>query len=296
VDVAVTGSSGLIGSALVRALHERGDRALRLVRRAPAASDEIAWDPAGGAIDAATLEGLSAVVHLAGYSIGTRWTSSRKRLIRDSRVDSTRLLATTLAQLERPPALLVCASAIGLYGERGDEVLTEDAPRGAGFLADVVEAGEAAADPAREAGIRVVHLRHGLVLARHGGALARLLLPFRLGLGGRVGSGRQWWSWVALEDVIRAYQHVIDGTLAGPVNVAAPEPATNLDFVRALGRALHRPAAMPFPAFAVRTLLGEMGDELLLTSQRVVPAALTSDGFAFSHPSLPEALGSALSR
>ena len=290
--IAVTGASGLIGSALLPELRAAGHDVITLVRRTPRADGEVGWDPQAGTVDEAGLAGVDAIVHLAGFNLGTRWTNAKKRLILDSRVGGTRLIAETSARLDPRPAALVCASAIGFYGERGDDVLTETEPRGAGFLAEVVEAWEAAAEPARDAGIRVVSLRQGLVLSRHGGALARLVTPFRLGLGGPVGSGRQWWSWIALEDVVRAYLHVLEHPLAGPLNVTAPEPARNRELVKALGRALHRPALAPFPALAVEVLLGEMGRELLLTSQRVVPTGLTDGGFDFRQPSLDGALAS----
>jgi uncharacterized protein (TIGR01777 family) len=295
VKVAVTGSSGLIGSALIPALGATGHATLRLVRRQPGPG-EVRWDPAAGSIDAPGLAGVDAIVHLAGENIGARWSAKRKQAILESRVAGTRLVAETAARLDPPPDVLLCASAMGLYGSRGDEILTETSPRGTGFLADVVAAWEAAAAPAREAGIRVVHLRHGLVLSRHGGALARLLLPFRLGLGGRVGGGEQWWSWVALEDVTAAYLSLLERPLSGPLNLAAPEPVRNCDFVKELGRALRRPAVLPFPAFAVRTLLGEMGEELLLASQRILPAALEEGGFEFRCRTLADGLASALRR
>jgi uncharacterized protein len=294
--IAVTGASGLVGSALVPELAAEGHEILTLVRHAAAGPGEVAWDPVAGTVDDEQLAGVEAIVHLAGFNLGTRWTSSSKKQILSSRVDGTRIVAEAAARLAPKPSVLLCASAIGYYGERGDEILTEAAPRGAGFLADVVEAWEAAAQPARDAGVRVVHLRQGLVLSAGGGALGRLLLPFRVGLGGPVGPGRQWWSWVAMEDVVRAYVHALGRPVAGPLNVTAPEPARNREFVRALGRALHRPAFAPFPAFAVRTLLGEMGEELVLTSQRVLPAALEADGFEFRQRALAGALASLLAR
>lgn len=290
--IAVTGASGLIGSALLPELRAAGHDVLTLVRHAPTGSDEVGWDPNAGTIDEAGFTGVDAFVHLAGFNLGTRWTDAKKRAILESRVAGTRLVAETAARLSPRPVALVCASAIGFYGERGDDVLTETEPHGDGFLAEVVEAWEAAAEPARDAGIRVVSLRQGLVLTRDGGALGRLLTPFRFGLGGPVGSGRQWWSWVALEDVVRAYLHVLERPLAGPLNVTAPEPTRNRDFVKALGHALHRPALAPFPAFAVKAVLGEMGRELLLTSQCVVPASLAADGFEFRQPALTGALAS----
>jgi len=294
MKVAVTGSSGLIGSALLPELTNAGHDAVRVVRRRPVGRDEVAWDPAAGTISSDALAGIDAVIHLAGYNLGTRWTESKKRAILESRTGGTRLIAETVAQLDPRPRVLVCASAIGFYGDRGDEVLTEASAKGEGFLADVVEAWEAAAQPARDVGVRVVHLRQGLVLSREGGALGRLLLPFRLGLGGPVGGGDQWWSWVAMEDVTGAYLHALTSELSGPVNVVAPGATRNRDFVKALGRALHRPAVAPFPAFAVRMLLGEMGDELLLSSHRIFPAALEAGGYAVRRRELADALAHVL--
>jgi uncharacterized protein len=295
VKVAVTGSSGLIGSALLVALGGAGHEPLRIVRREPTRPDETAWDPQARTIDAQSLAGVGAIVHLAGYNLGSRWTESRKRRILESRTLGTRLLAETAARLEPRPSVIVCASAVGFYGDRADEELTETSSRGDGFLADVVEAWEAAAQPARDAGIRVVHLRQGLVLFRRGGALQRLLLPFRLGLGGRVGSGDQWWSWVAIDDVMGAYLHALEHPLSGAVNVVSPEPVRNREFVELLGRVLHRPTLAPFPSFAVRLLLGEMGEELLLSSQRALPVALEASGYEIRHRTLADALTSALS-
>lgn len=291
--IAITGASGLIGSALVPALESDGHEVLRLVRREAEEPGEVSWDPESGIVDTAALGGIGAVVHLAGESIGQRWTSATKQRVLDSRVSGTRAIAQAVATLD-PTPVLVSASAIGYYGNRGDETLTESSPRGTGFLADVVEAWEQAAQPARDAGARVVHLRQGIVLARRGGALQRLLTPFKLGVGGRVGSGRQWWSWIGLEDVVRAYQFVLEAQVEGPVNLTAPNPATNADLVKALGRALGRPAVLPLPSFAVSIAFGQMGREMLLEGQRVLPERLTEAGFTFAHPSLDEALAAAL--
>ena len=293
MKVAVTGASGLVGSALVRALRDAGHDVLRLVRRPPAGPDEVGWDPAAGTIDAAGLEGVDAVVHLAGENIGQRWTDAVRERIRRSRVDGTALVARTLAGLERSPSVLVHASAIGFYGS-GEEPATESSPRGAGFQADVVEAWEAAAQPARDAGIRVVALRKAPIVAQHDGFVERMLLPFKLGLGGRVGSGKQWWSWLALPDAVRAYLFVLDSDLAGPVNVAAPGALRNEDFVRALGHAVHRPTIFPLPAFAVRLALGAMGEEMLLGGRRMLAERLTEAGFGFEHPELEPYLRSIL--
>lgn len=287
--VAVTGASGLIGSALVPRLRGEGHDVLRLVRRPARARDEVQWDPADGTIDESALVGVGAVVHLAGENIGKRWSAERRRRIRESRVLGTGLVARTVAALEPPPALL-CASAVGYYGQQGDERLTEDASRGEGFLAEVVEAWESAADPARDAGARVVHFRQAPVLARHEGMIARMLLPFRLGLGGRVGSGDQWWSWVTLDDLVAAYVLALGRPLAGIFNVAAPGVVRNREFVDTFGEVLHRPTVFPLPASAVRLVWGDMGDEFLLGGQRAVPARLTSEGFSFAYPELRPAL------
>jgi uncharacterized protein (TIGR01777 family) len=295
--VAVTGASGLVGSALVPALRAAGHRVDRLTRRVPAAgSPDIRWDPARGELDPRALEGVDAVVHLAGESIAAlRWTASVKERIRRSRVEGTRLLAETLARLERRPRALVSVSAVGYYGDRGETPLTEDSPPGAGFLADVCRAWEAAADPARAAGIRVVHPRLGVVLAGEGGALPRMALPFRLGVGGVVGSGRQYWSWIGLGDLVRILELGLAlDSLAGPVNAVAPTATTNREFTRVLGRALGRPTLVPFPALAVNLVLGEMGAALLLASARVLPRRLERAGFRFRCPGLEAALRDAL--
>jgi uncharacterized protein (TIGR01777 family) len=289
MKVVVAGASGLIGTNLVPALHAAGHEVVRLVRREVRAGDEIAWDPAAGSLDPSLLVGTEAVITLSGATIGRRWTAARKREILDSRVDTTSLLARTIASLDPRPSVLVCAGGVGIYGDRGDEILTEGSALGSGFLADVGRAWEAAAAPARAAGIRVVNFRQGIVLAREGGALERLLTPFRLGVGGRVGSGRQWWSWVSLHDMVSAYRFVLGADLDGPVDLASPNPAMNTQFTKALGRALGRPTIFPVPEVAVRTVFGEMGKEVLLGSQRALPTRLLDAGFAFSDPELDAA-------
>jgi uncharacterized protein len=295
MDVAVTGSSGLIGTALRDALQRRGDRVVRVVRGRASGADTIGWDIDDARIDAGALEGLDAVVHLAGHPIGDRlrWNEAHKARALESRVRGTRLLSEALASSQRPPAL-VSMSAIGYYGSRGEEELTEDSGPGTGFLADLVVAWEGATAPAREAGVRTAITRVGLVLSRDGGMLDPLLLPFKLGLGGPIGSGRQWWSWVDLGDVIGALLHLLDGGAAGPFNVVAPVPVRQRDFAKALGRALHRPAVLPLPAPAVRLALGEAADEMILTGSKVSAAKLTASGFSFMHPELDAALGSVL--
>lgn len=293
MKLVLSGASGLIGSSLAPALRAAGHEVIALVRREPGAG-EVRWDPEAGSIDATALEGVDAIVHLAGENIGKRWTKETRRKVLESRVRGTRLVAEAAAGLERRPSALVCASAVGYYGDRGDEVLTEASARGEGFLADVVEAWEEAADPARAAGIRTVHLRQGIVLSRRGGALAQLLTPFRLGVGGRVGNGRQWWSWVGLDDVVAAYLFALDHPIEGPVNVTAPGVVTNAEFTKALGRALHRPTVFPLPAFAIKALFGQMGEEMLLGGQRAQPASLDAAGFAFTAPDIDSALERAL--
>jgi len=298
VKIAVTGSSGLVGSALVPHLAEGGHQVVRLVRSRTVRPAEIAWDPEGGTIDSASLEGLGAVVHLAGESIADgRWTEAKKNRIRHSRVGSTRLLAATIAGLSRPPQVLVCASAVGYYGDRGDEPLREDSPPGGDFLAGVCRAWEGAAEAAARKGVRVVHQRFGMILSPAGGALARMLPPYRLGAGGPIGTGRQYVSWIALDDVLGAIGHALTaGTLRGPINTVSPHPVTNRDFSRVFGRVLHRPAILPMPAFAARLVFGEMADALLLSSQRVEPARLLASGYRFLHPDLEPALRHLLGR
>jgi uncharacterized protein (TIGR01777 family) len=294
VKVVVSGASGLIGSALVPRFREAGHEVVRLVRRKPSAPDEVRWDPAAGELDRARLDGSEAIVNLSGENIGQRWTASRKREIVESRVRATDLLARTAAALDPPAAVFVSAGGAGVYGDRGNEIVTEDSGLGSGFEADVVRAWEAAAEPAREAGIRVVNFRQGMVLAREGGALQRMLLPFKLGVGGRVGDGRQWWSWVARDDVTAAYAFVLGSDLAGVVNLCAPNPVTCTQFTDALGKKLHRPTIVPAPAFAIRALYGEMGDNVLLHGRRALPARLLDAGFEFTLPTIDAALARAL--
>jgi uncharacterized protein (TIGR01777 family) len=293
MKIAITGSTGLIGTALSSALSASGHDLVRLVRREPSGPSEARWDIEAGTIDEAPLQDVDAIVHLAGENIGQRWSDGVRQRVLDSRVNGTRLIAETAARLPSKPVLL-CASGAGFYGNRGDEEVDESAARGDGFLSDVVDQWEAAADPARAAGVRTVHLRQGIVLARQGGALQRLLLPFKLGVGGKVGSGKQWWSWVSLDDTIAAYLFALEHPLEGAVNVTAPEATTNLGFTKALGRALHRPTILPLPAFAVKAAFGQMGKEMLLEGQRVAPTKIVKAGFAFNQPDIDSGLASAL--
>ena len=294
--VAVTGASGLIGSQLATLLAERRSTVLRLVRRAAHGAGEVAWNPVAGTIDAGALEKVDAVVHLAGEGVASgRWSAGRKRKILESRTRGTELVARTLAGLRSPPRVLLVASAVGYYGDSGAQPVDEDSALGQGFLAEVTDAWERAADVARAADIRVVHARIGVVLARNGGMLQRLMLPFRLGLGGAVGDGRQYMSWIALEDCVAALDHLLRATdLAGPVNLVAPGPVTNAEFTRELARALHRPALLPLPAPLVRLGFGQMGRELLLAGQNVSSARLEASGFAFRHRGLAAALAALL--
>lgn len=293
--IAVTGATGLIGAALTERLRAEGHTVSRLVRDASQAGpDDVVWSPSAGTIDAAALEGVDAAVHLAGENVGVRWTPEVKRRIRDSRVNGTRLLAETLSALPTPPRVLVQASAVGIYGDRGDETLTEDAAPGTGFLADVGREWEAASASAEAAGIRVVKLRLGVVLSERGGALDKMLLPFRMGVGGKIGSGRQWMPWISLDDTVEVIVRAIrDERLRGPVNTVAGA-VRNETFTDALGRALHRPTFIPVPAFGIRALFGQMADEALLAGQRVEPARLREIGHVFHHPTLDLALAAAL--
>ena len=297
MDVLVTGSHGLIGSALIRRLRAEGHQIRRLVRAAPEGSDDVGWDPIAGTIDAARLEGLDAVVHLAGAGIGDRrWTAARKALILDSRVKGTQLLAQTIASLARKPAVLVSASAVGYYGNRGDEIVTEESGPGDDFTARVCQAWERATAPAADAGIRVVNIRTGIVLDAHGGALARMVLPFKLGLGGRIASGRQYMSWIALADEVGAIRHALTrDDLRGAVNATAPNPVTNAEFTKALGRALHRPTVLPTPLAPLKAVYGaELVQHLLVEGQRVQPSRLLESGYEFATPTLDAALASIL--
>lgn len=296
MHIAVTGAGGLVGSTLVPLLTTGGHRVTRLVRRA-AGEGEATWDPASG-IAAAALDGVDALVHLAGESIAAaRWTAAVKQRIRDSRVQGTRLLSEALASSPLPPKVLVCASAIGFYGDRGAEELTEESAAGTGFLADVVRDWELATVSARTAGVRVVNLRLGVVLSRDGGALAKMLLPFKLGAGGRVGDGRQYWSWISIDDAAGAIYHALmTGDLSGPVNAVSPHPVTNIEFTKTLGRVLRRPTVFPMPAFAARLALGEMADDLLLASARVFPRQLERTGYPFRQPLLETALRHVLAK
>lgn len=296
MKIAVTGATGLIGSALVPALEAAGHEAVRLVRATPSRPGDIFWDPAAGTLDPGDLTGVDAVVHLAGAGIGDkRWTDERRALILRSRTESTSLLAGAMASCADGPRVLLSGSAIGFYGDRGDEQLDERSAAGSGFAAEVCVAWEGSAAAAVDAGIRTALLRTGIVLAGRGGALGKMLPPFRLGLGGPMGSGRQWMSWISLTDEVRAIIHLLDSDVAGPVNLTAPAAVTNRDFAKELGAALHRPAAIPLPAAAPRLLMGRaLADELLFASQRVLPTVLLADGFEFSHPTLGQALASVL--
>jgi uncharacterized protein len=297
LDVLVSGSTGLIGSALVSALQEGGHRVRRLTRSGGSSEDVVRWDPSAGEIGASRIEGVGAVVHLAGENIVGRWTDAKKARIRDSRVRGTRLLAETLARLPTPPGVMVSASASGYYGDRGNELLSEESAPGDSFLASVGQEWEAAADPAREAGVRVVHPRFGIVLSTEGGALGTTLPIFKLGVGGKIGSGRQYWSWIAIDDVVGAILHVLtEDSLEGPVNVTVPDPPTNAEYTRVLGRVLGRPTVFPLPAPVARIMLGQLADELLLASQRIEPARLKGTGYSYRYPELEGALRHLLGR
>jgi uncharacterized protein (TIGR01777 family) len=288
--VLITGASGLLGSAMALSLGSSGHEIVRAVRKATPGPGEVPWEP-DKALDPALVSGLDAVLHFAGENIVGRWTKTKKDRIRNSRVLGTRVLADALARTSAQPRVFVAASAIGYYGNRGDEMLTEESAPGSGFLAETCHQWEAATEAASRAGIRVVSIRMGVVLSRTGGALDKMLLPFKLGLGGRVGSGRQWWSWIHIADIVGAVEHVLrNESLRGPVNLVAPHPVTNAEFTSTLGRMLHRPTIFPVPAFALRLALGQMADQALLASQRVGPTRLAATGYAFRFPRLDGAL------
>ena len=297
MKILIGGSHGLVGTALLKALEAQGHEILRLVRHAPTSKREVEWSPDRYSIALARIEGFDAVVNLAGESIAEgRWTEDKKRRIRESRVKGTKLLGDALANLTVPPKTFICASAIGYYGNRGDEILTEASAPGDDFLAEVCAEWEQATALATEKGIRVVNARFGVILDTNGGALKKMLPPFRLGAGGRVGNGKQWMSWIALDDVVGALNFALThDLLRGPVNFVAPSPVTNAEFTKTLGKALSRPTLFPIPAFGVRLIFGEMGEALLLGGQRVAPKRLMSEGYQFQYPELRSALQRLLS-
>jgi len=297
MKILIAGSHGLVGTALIKSLEAEGHEIFRLVRHYPGSEAEIEWSPDRYSIQLARLEGFDAVVNLAGESIAERWTEEKKRRIRESRVKGTKLLGDALANLTQPPKTFICASAIGYYGNRGDELLTETSAPGDDFLAQVCVEWEQATALATEKGIRVVNARFGVILDAKGGALAKMLPPFRMGVGGKIGSGEQWMSWIALDDVVGALKFaLVNETLNGPVNFVAPNPVTNAEFTKTLGKVLSRPTLFPIPAFGVRWLFGEMADALLLASQRVEPSKLRDVRYEFLNPDLDGALRRALQR
>lgn len=297
MKIVISGASGLIGTQLVAKLSNSGHEVIRLVRRSPK-SGEIQWNPKSGSLDAAALEGADAVIHLSGAGIGDkRWSDAYRKEILDSRTTTTALLATTIASLSRKPSVFLSGSAIGIYGARNDEQLTEVSTHGTGFLADVCKQWEAAAKPAVDAGVRTVYLRTGIVLTPKGGALKKLLPLFRLGLGGKFGNGKQWQSWISIDDEIGAIEHLLTANVSGAVNLTAPNPVTNAEFTKVLASILKRPAIVPVPTFAPKIVLGgELADALLFTGQRVIPAALNASGYSFKHTTLESALRSLLSK
>jgi uncharacterized protein len=299
MKILISGASGLIGTALVSALRAQGHNVARLVRPGSAASaDDIAWDPMAATVDVAAMEGVDAVVHLSGANIAHgRWTPARQAVLRSSRIDTTRVLVDALASLRQKPRVFVSASAIGCYGDRGDEILTESGTIGTDFLSLLVRDWEAEATRAEISGIRTVLVRFGVILSSEGGALPQMLMPFKFGFGGRLGSGKQWMSWIALEDAVGIISSAISNeNLAGPLNVVAPNPVTNAEFTRVAAAVLHRPAILAAPAFALRVALGEMADALLLASQRVMPERLLAANYAFRLPEIESALRSVLAR
>ena len=292
MNILVTGASGLVGSALVPFLTTGGHEVRRLVRgRVNFNNNDYFWDPYSGSLNKACLEGIDAIVHLSGENIAGRWTAEKKTKLRDSRIKSTRLLSQTLSELPQPPKVLVCASAMGYYGHRGDEILTEESASGGGFLAETVREWEKQGEPAAKKGIRVVNLRFGIILSPKSGALKEMLLPFKMGAGGVFGSGEQYWSWIAIDDVVGVIYHCVQSqSLSGPVIAASPNPVTNREFTKTLGRVLKRPTIFPMPAAAARLALGEMADELLLSSIRLEPKKLKGSGYSFRFPGLEGAL------
>ena len=291
MKIAIAGASGLVGSVLVPVLEKDGNAVVRLVRSTPKAG-EIEWHPNQDSIEPAKLEGFDVIVNLAGENIAAgRWTDDQKRKIRESRVNGTHLMSEAIAKLSRPPSAFICASATGIYGDRDDEILDEQSESGGGFLAGVCREWEMATEPASKAGVRVVNLRFGPIMSREGGMLAKLLTPFKMGLGGKVGSGRQYISWVSIDDAVNAMKLAIDDqSIHGPLNIVSPHPVTNEEFTKALGHVLNRPTALAIPAFAARLTFGEMADEMLLTSQRVMPKRLVAAGYQFQYPELEGAL------
>lgn len=304
--ILISGAFGLIGSAMIPSLESHGYEVVRLVRKGPGKSNEIQWDPMHS-IPPETVSGYDAVIHLSGESITGRWTAAKKKRIRDSRIISTRNLSEALSKSENPPKAFLCASATGYYGSRGDEILTEESIVGTGFLPDACQEWETTTEPAVNAGIRTANLRTGIVLSRDGGALKQMLLPLRLGLGGRIGSGRQWWSWIHIDDFVAAVHHILEnapgevverqasppghpGSLSGAINMVSPNPVTNAEFTKLLAKVLGRPAIFPVPAFAARLAFGELAGEALLASARVEPQAILSSGFSFRFPQLESAL------
>jgi uncharacterized protein (TIGR01777 family) len=297
MKIVISGASGLIGTQLVTSLKSSGHEVVQLVRRS-AAAGQIMWDPKSGKLDPASLEGCDAVIHLSGAGIGDkRWSDAYRKEILDSRTATTSLLANTIASLQRKPSVFLSGSAIGIYGARGDEQLTETSAHGTGFLADVCKQWEAAAKPAVDAGVRTVFLRTGIVLSPKGGALKKLLPLFRLGVGGKFGNGKQWQSWISMDDEVASIIHLLTANVSGAVNLTAPQPVTNAEFTKVLARVVKRPAIVPVPTFAPKILLGgELADALLFTGQRVIPQALTASGYVFKHSTLESALRSLLTK
>ena len=296
MKILVTGATGLVGSELVPFLTQQGHEVNRLTHSKPKEANDIVWDPARNQLPKARIEGTDAIVHLAGENIaGKRWNEKVKEELRRSRLDGTKLLCETIAQMQSPPKSLICASAIGFYGNRGSELLNETSAAGTGFLADLCKDWEAACEPARQKGIRVVNIRIGVVLTPKGGALAKMIPPFKMGVGGIMGSGNQYWSWISIDDVVGVINHCLTHEkISGPVNTTTPRPVTNYEFTKALGAVLGRPTILPMPAFAARLALGEMADALLLSSARVMPNRLSETGYQFHHPALEPALQSLL--